>query len=475
MTVFQTHHQLFHLLNGVSMALTLLLFVMFQAARQNILVRTASIVCLLIGGCMLANFWLGDLHLRSAVYCSVQAVFLNYCYISLHAHFCFLMLNNLAAVRRWRLLGIRDTRALVGLMVGLSLAVPILATIFVLAYSMVADADASDSVYTVYENIERKGLYCTVNEPALLGYRLWFMLFGGPGIVFALMLLHRTWRSRQVTLHLSRTSQIGKLQLARLMLSVIVYLMLAVASVTIGLSPAETRGRSVHVEESIPATSNPYVTPDFCDICDHDNDYYCKVLCPGIKTHLPAIIGLMMFIMYGLGSVAFASYARIYRALFGGKLRDGRDDRRDSSSSTHSGSMSFMRRRSSQNRGGRSSLSTVKEGDWMGRQSRQASQVLESLSEEFVYDLPEAAPSIAVADTVPLAAVSAERLRSSTAPTNSATVNRRLLLRRSSEPLQPSPLDSMRTRENGHSVVEQIPEAEDEAGNNHDGDDAIAR
>ena len=321
---------MFHFINLSSMGLSILIFKIFHVMRQNFLIRTSSVICFIISVVMFIKWPLDSLNIRNEVFCSVQALILNYCFISVHAHFCFVMWNNLVAAMGWKIIGIKDPNALVGLMFFVSIAIPVVPTIIILAMSLDPKFLIKKSEIEVTENIfDQKAFFCVINEPAWLGYRLWFILFSGPGIAAACFLFYKTIESRQKMLQYSNTSQFGKMQLARMFVAILTYLFVAVLSVVLGFIK----------------TKNHLNYSDF----------------------LPAAVGFLLFITYGVGSTATEYYKKIYVS-WGHHLGFDIKERTTLKSSV-------VGRR----------VSSIKCVDV---KSRRSSKLSENTDEEFIYDLP---------------------------------------------------------------------------------------
>lgn len=183
-----------------------------------------------------------------------------------------------------------------------------------------------------------KYFYCVVNEPAWWGYRIWFILFSVPGIIATFLVFLKTYNARRETIRLSKTSQFSKMELARVFFALIAYLVLSILSVILG-----------------------FVDPKNDEVI-HPNDY------------IPATIGFLLFITYGMGQPAKEFLKKMYIKL-GERMGIDFSSMRTSVSSK-SDSVSVSRRQSS-----------LKSSD---TKSRRPSQLSESIDEYFIYDLPRA-------------------------------------------------------------------------------------
>lgn len=381
------------------MILSILVYKIFQSMKQNFLIQSSAAISWIISAVLFSSWPLSNLHKQSDLFCNVQALVLNYCFISTHAHFSFVMWNNLSTAMGWKFMGIRDTSALIGLMFFVSVSTPMVPTIIILAMNL-DPSSLSDSTSPVFT---RKYFFCVVNEPALLGYRLWFVLFSFPGIIAACILFFKTIESRRNMLKLSNTSQFSRTQLARMFFAIISYMFLSVLSVVLGFSGLDDPNRI------------------------HFSDF------------LPAGVGFLMFMTYGVGSTAMEYYKKCYLKFgehLGIDFKDHAQSRKSSSSSIGT-------------TGGRRQ-SSIKSID---TRSRKTSQLSECIDETFIYDLP----------TVK----SKEVLEKKTLPKH---VLRRNHLRRGSEPLNKQPVSSKKPIEkilevDEHDYNDEIEEVEIEREN----------
>lgn len=315
---------LFYFLNFISIILSVLVYTIFQ--ENNFLIQSSSVICFLISFILLLGWPFESPHKHNTTYCDIQALFLNYCFISMHAHFAFAMWNNLAAAMRWKFLGIRDPNALLGLMVFISISIPIVPTIIILAYTLDPE---NINVFT------RKSFFCVVNTPQWWGYRSWFVLFSIPGIIATCIVFYKTIESRQKMIELNSKSQFSKLQLARMFFALIVYLVASLFSIFLEFK----EGKDDTIQ---------------------------------IGDFMPTGVGFFLFITYGVGKTAFAFYTEIYNLIIS---FCGVEARRSRSSISSSGASTLdipIRRPSSTN-------STIVF-------TRRPSQLSESVDENFLYD-----------------------------------------------------------------------------------------
>lgn len=307
--------------------------------KQNFLIRSSSVICLLISAVLFLGWPLGNLHQQSYFYCSAQALGLNYLFISTHAHFSFIMWNNLATAMGWKFLGIKDPTALVGLMFFVSISIPIVPTIIILALNL--DPTSMENSHIVKPpTFSEKYFFCVVNEPAWWGYRFWFILFSVPGIIAASILFRKTVESRRKMIKFSNTSQFSKMKLFRMFFALLAYFILSILSVVLG-----------------------FINPKIDKFMIQGSDF------------LPASVGFILFITFGLGNTANEFYKKMYIKLGKRMGIDFNTSRTSVSSKSDSLSISLNRRQSS-----------IISGD---TKPRRPSKLSESLDEHFIYDLPD--------------------------------------------------------------------------------------
>ena len=441
----------FHAVNVVSFLLSILLLWMYRSLKQNILVQTASAICIVILALLLPAMLVPRLHLQSEVFCWIQACALNYAFVSLHVHFCLLMARNLIRGMGWEVFGIRDVNQLTGLMVIVSLAIPVAPSVILVAGLISPNSSigrsqriANSADPWIYTLVDPRGLYCTVSEPAWLSYRLWFIAFSIPGILFACRLLWEIWSARRESLKVKSTTQYTWVQLGRLLLSILIYLFLAGFSIgnLVESRQLVSLREVMRVENMI----------SFCDDCrargQLSSDDTCRTICPSLRSFLPGLAGLALFFMYGFSSVAVKFRHYLLRK---GKVFPATDraSRLDSQSSVYSGTS-------------RASSPTSVGG---GRQRTSHQRRTSGLGEEFAL-IDEMIGSASVGtgmDTAPTTATTTTATvdTSATASTTSTTPTKaqRLQMRRGSEPFKSTERRRQRMQATSSS---SIPEEEGE-------------
>lgn len=330
---FNITYAIFHIGNLVSTLLVMVLLIMYQVSNRNRLLRSTCILCFAVSLALFINFCRGDSHIYGGPDCQLQALILNYFYVSLHAHFCFFMVNSCFAALNWSFFGTKSPEMRTTVFIVASWMIPMLPTIFAV-WRFLTDRKPV---------VLARHFYCAITSPSWPIFRFWFFAFSAPGLFFSFYLLYCTWRYRQMTFRLSKTTQIDKSELFRLILTIFLYIFL----ISLSLSRS---GTSEHAKPqySVPDLKNPFKTPDFCVSCDR-KEYFCSRLCPALKSYLPIMVGCILFAMYGFGTVASKCYRRL--GLFLSNYTRGifflRDDSRRSSHATTSFLINEKRRLSS--------------------------------------------------------------------------------------------------------------------------------
>lgn len=319
---FNISYAAFHIGNLVSTLLVMVLLIMYQVSSRNRLLRSTCILCFAVSFALFINFCRGDSHIYGGPDCQLQALILNYFYISLHAHFCFFMVNSCFAALNWSFFGTKSPEMRTTVFIVASWMIPMLPTIFAV-WRFLTDRRPI---------VLARHFYCAITSPSWPIFRFWFFAFSAPGLFFSFYLLYCTWRYRQMTFRLSKTTQIDKSELFRLFLAIFLYIFLI--SLSLSRSGASEYAQPQY---SVPDLKNPFKNPEFCVSCDR-KDYYCSRLCPALKSYLPVLVGCILFAMYGFGAVASKCYRRLGSFLWGRNrvLFSQSDDSRRSSHATNS-------------------------------------------------------------------------------------------------------------------------------------------
>lgn len=315
---FNTTYALFHIANVISTILSAILLIMYQVSNRNRLLRSTCILCFAVSLALFINFCRGDAHIYGGPDCQLQALVLNYFYVSLHAHFCFFMVNSCFAALNWSFFGSKSAEMRTTVFIVASWMIPMLPTIFAV-WRFLTDRKPT---------VMARHFYCAITSPSWPIFRFWFFAFSAPGLFFSFYLLFCTWRYRQMAFRLSKTTQIDKSELFRLFLVIFLYIFLI--SLSLSRSGNSETARPQYI---VPDSKNPFKNPKFCISCDR-HEYFCSRLCPAMKSYLPVIVGCVLFAMYGFGTVASKCYSRIWKILTGENDKSNDDSRRSSQSTT---------------------------------------------------------------------------------------------------------------------------------------------
>ena len=331
---FHITYGIFNFLNLISTVLVGFLLIMYQVSNRNRLLRSTCYLCFSLNLILFINFFRGDAHLIGGPDCQLQAVILNYFYVALHAHFCFFMVNSCFAALNWSFFGSKSPEMRTTVFIMISWLVPMLPTGFAI-WKYLTDHKPI---------VLPRHFYCAFSSPAWPLFRFWFYAFSAPGLCFSFYLLFCTWKYRQITFHLSKTTQIDRNELFRLFLAIFLYIFLIGLSIGSGGSCFENTKNSPY---PIPDFKNPYINPDFCVSCDR-NEILCSRLCPSLKSYLPVMVGCILFAMYGFGSVASKCYRRLGAFLLGRRMSlKGHESSRRSSLATTTNNFDMRRLSSS--------------------------------------------------------------------------------------------------------------------------------
>jgi hypothetical protein len=271
----------FYVLLTVSTVLTAFLLILYVRQSQNLILQSCCIV-------VLVNSALLYLKLFASAFISwemywlkvVQAFGLNFCMIAIQSHMTAMMFNSCAQALRWTRFQASRRKNPTGVLLYLTLSylAAFIPTIMVIVF------DAAG--YSRF--LLSSTFFSVLTEPAL-GTHLAAALVSIPGMICALILLHRTSRLREMTLLLSRHSGISPFYLFRINLATFLYILIGMAS----FAPSIVSER-----DSTQFLSHAERRPRYDDF-------------------IPSLIGTMLFIIFGFGSPARKSY----REMFGWKSR----------------------------------------------------------------------------------------------------------------------------------------------------------
>lgn len=315
---FVTALRLFYALLGVSVMAAGVLLISYQLQRQNLLLRSCCVILLIMYATIFAGHVTPERVLdEKYTLCEVQAVFLGYCYISIHAHACFMMLSNCYVAMGWKLKLFEQYVDRESTLVLVSYSFPLL---FGALYALIR-MNTTD-----YIRIGRSPFFCAILSPRFSLSVAWFMLFAIPGSILATYLLVKTWRARQRTLAFGSSTQLTLPYLFRLTLSTVVYLLLAYGSFLPILIYMLICGMAGEF------SPHPIDTADSTMNIANGALKFTKFI-PAVLAYFPSVLGFSFFLMYGFGSHARASYRRFANKLaswFGKRNRDAEHSRRHS-------------------------------------------------------------------------------------------------------------------------------------------------
>lgn len=165
--------RLFYILLATSVLAVGVLLLSYQRERQNLLLRSCCLIVLIMYGVIVA----GHIHHQGRAdikdaFCETQAIFLNYCYICIHAHACFMMLNNCYVAMGWKL-GIFERH------IDRESSLTLLAYSIPMLYVALLAFLTTNSVSGVL--ILPGPFFCSIVNPRFILSTMWFMLFSIPG------------------------------------------------------------------------------------------------------------------------------------------------------------------------------------------------------------------------------------------------------------------------------------------------------
>lgn len=286
--------RLFHALLTISVVATGVLLISYQRQRQNLLLRSCCLALLLMyGAIILAYLPQKSLLDEQNAFCEVQAIFLNYCYICIHAHACFMMFSNCYVAMGWKIHMFERHIDRESTLVLLSYAVPML---YIALFAFIR-AHTKDAIF-----IRAGPFFCSIARPRFSLTIGWFAFFSIPGSLLAIYLLFKTWRARQRTLAFGSATQLTFAYLCRLSLSVFVYIVLSYGSFVPMLMYFLAYGKTNRAFYFLDSSDLPYAVVGGAGLSQ-----LARTL-PSVISYFPAVLGVAFFLMYGFGAHARASY-----------------------------------------------------------------------------------------------------------------------------------------------------------------------
>lgn len=286
--------RLFHALLTLSVVATGVLLVSYQRQRQNLLLRSCCLVLLLMyGAIILAYIPQKSLLDEQNAFCEVQAIFLNYCYICIHAHACFMMFSNCYVAMGWKMRVFERHIDRESTLVLFSYAAPML---YIALFAFIR-AHTKDAIF-----IRAGPFFCSIARPRFSLTIGWFAFFSIPGSLLAIYLLFKTWRARQRTLAFGSATQLTFAYLCRLSLSVFVYIVLSYGSFVPMLMYFLAYGKTHRAFYFMDSSDLPYAVVGRAGL------HQLARTLPSVISYFPAVLGVAFFLMYGFGAHARASY-----------------------------------------------------------------------------------------------------------------------------------------------------------------------
>lgn len=318
---FYLEFYVFCFLLGLSTVLVAVLFLTYHHQRTNLLLRSCSCIIftinLLIGIGLIYSS--GEFSGRENL-CFIQAIILNYCYLSVQTHCSSLMVNNLLIALRFRFFKSDSPFARSWMLILFSHIVPLLPTLFLGVMHSAWDFARLAGDGHVYPG----AFFCTLDDP--IGYLTawWHIGASLPGILAAWFLLYKISGSRHA-LTPNTISQFGRWGFLRLTLNIALYTSMAVIA---WIPPSVDAPPRLHTENPPPNISivSPWIRPAFCT-ASSDNvflQYEQRIRCPRLSTFIPPAIGIALFLIYGFSASARETYKRFWTWLPSVKTRHQR-------------------------------------------------------------------------------------------------------------------------------------------------------
>lgn len=288
----------FHFLIWLSVLLTTFLLATYQQSGQNILLRSQCCV-------MLVTFFMIELgpllygkepylYDSFSEFCILQAITLNYCFVSIQAHSASMMINSCLLALGWKF-GKRDLLMdSTMFFLGVSYGIPLIPTV-ILGFNIPDASQHTTFPFFAYVPASLQTACTTI----------WYFLFAVPGALATLYLMYKTIMVRRKTLEMTSYSQISLLQMIRLFVAMSVYIMLSLGSSIPLLFVDESKWTLPENFLASSALKSPWTNPQLCHPDANTDDrflYFYRTRCPGPLSYFPSLIGIGIFLMYGFGS-----------------------------------------------------------------------------------------------------------------------------------------------------------------------------
>lgn len=298
---------LFHILVWVAIALVTFLFATYQKSGQNVLLR--SLCCVLLVSLLMIEggyIFMGVEpynHESYQDFSIIQAIVLNYCFISAQAHSACMMVNNCLLAMGWRFGEWEKLMDRSLLFLFLSYGLPIIPT-FILG--VMIPEYARHITFPFYAFVPANLMFSCC--------ALWLLICAIPGSIAAVYLIFQTIRLRRQTVEMTAHTQISYLQLSRLFVAVVIYLFISLFSaIPLLLVDPELYKQPDNFLGSAQLKS-PWTNVQLCCPPPGEDErllYYTRVRCPGMISYMPALMALGVFLMYGFGTPVRAAFRQI--------------------------------------------------------------------------------------------------------------------------------------------------------------------
>lgn len=305
---FRSLFYLFHGLAWANIGLSTFLFLTYLKTGQNMLLKSLCLVMmtsilviefpfLMLGREPYNYDWYNEISI-------VQAILLNYCFISTQAHVATMMMNNCLLALGWRFgqWGEVFDRPMFFLLI--SYGIPIIPTV-ILVRLIPGHIDSIS--YSFYSFV-----------PASLMFKCctsWLLLCAVPGNLATVYLMWKMMSLRNQTLQMTAHSQITKFQVFRLFSAMLIYSLMSLgSSVPLLFMDAAQYIRPQNFLGSS-ALKSPWSNPGLCSPLAGEDPrllYYYRIRCPGIMAFWPVIVGFGIFIMYGFGTPVREAFRQLH-------------------------------------------------------------------------------------------------------------------------------------------------------------------
>lgn len=320
---------IFYTLLFFSTVSVMIILWLFRSNREQLLLRCLCMMLLLMQTTIILwpvyHWGQIDKELMNSSLCKIQAVFLNYCYVFIHAATSLIMFHNCCVGLMWRL-------SLFGHEINLPLTLTVLSFVIPLLFQIELFIKLSSGNYSWV--VSPGPFYCSIQSNSPWSKLVILLLFAIPGCFFAVYLLYKTIRNRQRTMNaFGNATQFPLSYVVRIFISTFFYHVLALGSciplILIGFFP-NLHYDIVELTERISKLNSNLIKSPFLvsyDMCsnrfNHDSENYtpetgdCALwLCPNALTYAPVLVGVFLFILYGLSVHAQSIYRAIFRRFF---------------------------------------------------------------------------------------------------------------------------------------------------------------